>query len=231
MVADACAVQGISTDVRRAGDVRDLGEIDAIIVGGALYSNRWHPDAVAFVGRHRASLQRLPVWFFSSGPLDDSARSGALAAVPQVSTLAREIDIRGHMTFGGLLDKRPTGVLAMFAYGQEGDFRDRRHVGEWVERIATELKAATPETVRVIERTKAKPTVVIKPLAPEPPEEVAGTVYDEVLLAPPESTPAAKRSRLRRYLALDQDGEDEDDDRGLDLFSEAAEQDDLVDQM
>ena len=217
MVADACAVQGIKTEVRRAGDVRDLSKADAVIVGGALYSNRWHPDAVAFVGRHRATLQRLPVWFFSSGPLDDSARSGALAPVPQVTTLAREIDIRGHMMFGGLLDKRPSGLFGKFAYGAEGDFRDRRHVAEWVERLAADLKAESPTTVRVIESTtttvptpKPTPTLVIKPPEPatppteEPvePEAVAGKT--------------TKGSRLRRYLA--QDHVEEDEDEGLDLF-------------
>lgn len=234
MVADACAMQGISADVRRAGDVRDLGDADAVIVGGALYNNRWHPEAVVFVGRHRAALQQLPVWFFSSGPLDTSARSGALAPVPQVNTLAREVEIRGHMTFGGLLDRRPNGLFGMFAYGTEGDFRDRRHVAEWVERIATELRADTPVTVRVIGPTATKPTVVVKPFEPEPPEPTtppeapevkAGTAYDDIVLAPPsiEVTDSAgsKRSRLRRYFTLDRVGEDDDD--GLDLFDETAE--------
>jgi menaquinone-dependent protoporphyrinogen oxidase len=239
MVADASATQGLSTSVRRAGDVRDLGDADAVIVGGAIYSNRWHPDAVAFVGRHRAALRQLPVWFFSSGPLDDSARSGALAAIPQVSKLAREIDIHGHVTFGGMLDKRPSGILAISAWRTVGDFRDRRHVSEWVERIAGELSAASPATVRVIDTTPTpptKPTVVIKPLAPEPAPERSGPIFardaepePDDNVSEPES-PEPKRGRLRRYLALDKVGDD--DDEGLDLFGgDDAETEDLVDQV
>lgn len=216
MVADACAVHGIKTEVRRAGDVRDLSKADAVIVGGALYSNRWHPDAVAFVGRHRATLQRLPVWFFSSGPLDDSARSGALAPVPQVTTLAREIEIRGHMTFGGLLDKRPSGLFGKFAYGAEGDFRDRRHAAEWVERVATELKASPPTTVRVIE-----PEVVIKP--PEPVTRPAEEPIEQEVV----TGKVTKGSRLRRYLA--QDHVEEDEDEGLDLFGEDDDAEEFAD--
>jgi menaquinone-dependent protoporphyrinogen oxidase len=224
MVADACATQGLSTSVRRAGDVRDLANADAVIVGGAIYSSRWHPDVVAFVGRHRAALKQLPVWFFSSGPLDDSARSGALAAIPQVSKLAREIDIRGHVTFGGMLDKRPSGLLAMSAWRTEGDFRDRRHVSEWVERIASELNADAPMTVRLIETTPTpppKPTVVIKPLAPEPAPEPTGPIFardprPEDDISEPEGA-KPKRGRVRRYLALDKVGDD--DDEGLDLFA------------
>jgi menaquinone-dependent protoporphyrinogen oxidase len=235
MVADACATHGLSTSVRRAGDVRDLTNADAVIVGGAIYSNRWHPDTVAFAGRHRATLKHLPVWFFSSGPLDDSARSGSIAAVPQVSKLARDIDIRGHMTFGGMLDKRPSGILAMSAWRSEGDFRDRRHVAEWVERIAAELNAGSAATVRVIESTPSqqpKPTVVIKPLAPEPAPERSGPIFardlglEEDVREPADTKP--RRGKLRRYLALDNVGDD--DDEGLDLLvgDDAEETDELA---
>jgi menaquinone-dependent protoporphyrinogen oxidase len=173
LVADAFIRHQVRADVRRAGDVRSLEEFDAVIVGGALYSNRWHPDATSFVGRHRAALRRLPVWFFSSGPLDDSARSGALAPVPQVNALAREIEIRGHMTFGGLLDKRPSGLLGLFAYGEEGDFRDRHHVVEWVERIAEDLSREHESMIRVVDsagrtvppkQAPHRPPVVIVPM-------------------------------------------------------------------
>jgi menaquinone-dependent protoporphyrinogen oxidase len=224
MVADAFATRGISTDVRRAGDVREVSEADAVVVGGALYSNRWHPEAVAFVGRHRTALQQLPVWFFSSGPLDDSARSGSFAAVSQVSGLAREIDIRGHMTFGGLLDKRPSGLLGMFAWGPEGDFRDRQQVAEWVERVVADLQGDAAPTVRVIGTDG-------RPKAPAPPPPVPLPKHD----LPPEPEPQSeqprepdpdsetvpepdkpKRPRLRRYLHLEEDTDDE----GLDLFDE-----------
>jgi menaquinone-dependent protoporphyrinogen oxidase len=213
MVADAFAMRGISTEVRRAGDVRDLTEADAVVVGGGLYSNRWHPEAVAFVGRHRAALQQLPVWFFSSGPLDDSARAGSYAAVPQVSALAREVDIRGHMTFGGLLDKRPSGLLGLFAWGPQGDFRDRQHVAEWVERIAADLHGETAPTVRVIGGTKAPATVLPLP-QPVPFSKAEPPPEAEPEQAPVPEPDKPKRPQLRRYLRL----EDDADDEGLDLF-------------
>jgi menaquinone-dependent protoporphyrinogen oxidase len=243
MVADALARHRIGAEVRPAGDVRVLEDADAVIVGGALYSNRWHPDAVAFVGRHRAALRQLPVWYFSSGPLDDSARSGAFAAVSQVSALAREVDIRGHMTFGGLLDKKPSGLFGRFTWGPEGDFRDSRHVSEWVERIAVDLHGQLDPMVRVIE-DPAKPVSPKEPALPSAP--ASENAYDRVFLshARPvdvrsEQSPAvesavaapdnelesvlsepARSRRLRRYLRLDDDSED---DEGLDLFGDHAE--------
>jgi menaquinone-dependent protoporphyrinogen oxidase len=236
LVADAFIRHQIRAEVRRAGDVRNLDDYDAVIVGGALYSNRWHPDAAAFVGRHRADLRQLPVWFFSSGPLDDSARSGALAPVPQVNSLAREVEIRGHMTFGGLLDKRPTGLLGMFAYGQAGDFRDRHHVAEWVERIADELGREHESMVRVVDSTghpvapkpaPRRPVVVIVPMREgedvEP--DVSPNADDDIVdlrsdarIDWPRHVPAKAHglARIRNYLTLDD--EEADDDEGLDLL-------------
>ncbi|HVX68728.1 MAG TPA: flavodoxin domain-containing protein [Mycobacteriales bacterium] len=226
LVADAFVRYQVRAEVRRAGDVRSIGDVDAVIVGGALYNNRWHPDATAFVGRHRAELRRVPVWFFSSGPLDDSARSGALAPVPQVNALAREIEIRGHMTFGGLLDKRPNGLLALFAYGPEGDFRDRHHVVEWVERVSEELTREHESMVRVVD--SGGRTVPPKPDGPA--RDGSEIEPDGLLDAPTEigaewSADTSTRtssglSRIRQYLTLD---EEEADDEGLDLLLEAVE--------
>lgn len=219
MVADAFTRHRIRAEVRRAGDVKDPSEYDAVVVGGALYSHRWHPDAVTFVGRHRDELRRLPVWFFSSGPLDDSAGSGALAPVDQVNALAREIEIRGHMTFGGVLDKRPPGVFGLFVWGPEGDFRDRHQVAEWVERIADELTREDQPRVPTADApapapapTRSEPVITAPSAEPYQPQAV------EVL--PHAARAAGGLARIRRYLTLD---EEESDDEGLDLLMENAE--------
>ena len=45
-----------------AAEVYDLHRFDAVIIGGALYGNRWHKDARRFVTRHVRALRRVPVW-------------------------------------------------------------------------------------------------------------------------------------------------------------------------
>jgi menaquinone-dependent protoporphyrinogen oxidase len=140
----------ILADIGDAADVDDLADYDAVVLGGALYNGRWHAEASWFVERNLDALRELPVWFFSSGPLDDSARSGSIAPIDQVQDLARRADIRGHMTFGGVLERRPSRFLsALLAWGKPGDFRDREHVAEWVERIIARLnepQGELPET-------------------------------------------------------------------------------------
>ena len=157
MVGKAFAEHGWSVEVRPATDVTTVTGADAVIVGGALYMNRWHRDAVRFVKRHAAALRELPVWFFSSGPLDDSARAGDVAPVRQVQALAASIEIKGHMTFGGRLLPDAKGfVAARMAKTYAGDWRDPQQVREWVHQICThdmpEAITLPPETISLADR-------------------------------------------------------------------------------
>lgn len=140
MIAEALVAHEVPTDLGDAAEVDDLSDYDVAIVGGALHNGRWHRDARRFVLDHAEALRAMPVWFFSSGPLDHSARNGAIAPVDGVRRLAREIDVRGHMTFGGRL--RAEDVLPWDGFRHRhrvGDYRDPQQVEEWVRRIVAQL--------------------------------------------------------------------------------------------
>jgi menaquinone-dependent protoporphyrinogen oxidase len=140
MIAEAFVAHGLDTDIGAANAVDEIEVYDAIVVGGALYNDRWHQDATDFVDRNLPELRERRVWFFSSGPLDESARSGSLAPVRQVGELARRADIRGHMTFGGYLaGKGGRRLSSLLSWGKPGDFRDPQQVTEWVEHIVGRL--------------------------------------------------------------------------------------------
>jgi menaquinone-dependent protoporphyrinogen oxidase len=175
MVAEALARHGIDTEIGPANSVDDIEGYDAVVVGGALYSGKWHPDATWFVERHLETLRTKNVWFFSSGPLDASARSGSLAPVDQVQSLARRTDIRGHMTFGGYLEPKSTGFLgSLLSWGKPGDYRDPHQVEEWVERLVAHLDEPRTITLPDIDPTDERiATRVIRRLV------AAGTDEDE----------------------------------------------------
>ena len=73
MIGDALTEAGCEAVVCPAGGVSDFVGVDAVIVVGALYANRWHRGVRRFVRRNAAALRELPVWLVSTGPLDDSA--------------------------------------------------------------------------------------------------------------------------------------------------------------
>jgi menaquinone-dependent protoporphyrinogen oxidase len=156
LVAEAFVARGLVADVGDVNEVDGIDGYDAVIVGGALYSGRWHADATWFVERNLADLRAVQVWFFSSGPLDTSARSGALAPVAQVQDLARRADIRGHMTFGGYLEAKSSRFLSsLLSWGKPGDYRDPQHVNEWTERVIAQL--GEPRTIIRLPDTEPAP--------------------------------------------------------------------------
>src|SRR4051794_988370 len=136
MLGEAFQREGWTAEVRDVRVDQPVSDADVIVIGGALYMNRWPRDVRSFVRRHRAALRQVPVWLFSSGPLDDSARLGDLAAVAQVQAIAADLEAHGHMTFGGRLERDAKGFIAhSMAKKSAGDWRDPIHVAEWVHQI------------------------------------------------------------------------------------------------
>jgi menaquinone-dependent protoporphyrinogen oxidase len=148
MLSDTLRAQGHTVNLLRAERARDTQGYDAAIVGGALYANRWHRSARRFVARSEKMLRRMPVWFFSSGPLDDSAAGGAIGPVGQVEALMERVGAQGHATFGGRLapDARGFPAYAM-AKTNAGDWRKPDEIRAWAMRIAQALPSARPKPI------------------------------------------------------------------------------------
>lgn len=132
--------KGFNVHVLKTSEVRDVRVYDAVIVGSSIYVGKWHKNAKNFVKDHEAALRRVPVWFFSSGPLDDSAVEEDIPPVKSVAKRMERIGVRGHVTLGGRLDpdyKGPVG--SALAKEHAGDWRDPEHVARWADEIALEL--------------------------------------------------------------------------------------------
>jgi menaquinone-dependent protoporphyrinogen oxidase len=143
----AAAMRDASVDIelRAAREVKTLAGYDAAIIGGALYANRWHRDARRLVTRHLGALRRIPVWLFSSGPLDSSAARAPIPPVTEVAVLIERIGAVGHATFGGRLEPDVTGwMVHAMARDHSGDWRDPEQIRTWAIGIAARLSTARP---------------------------------------------------------------------------------------
>lgn len=145
MIARALEQKGYEVVAASADDVEAVDSFDTVIIGGALYANRWPSNVSRFVRRHVPGLRRVPVWFFSSGPLDDSANRGPVPPPRQVAILAERVGVQGHVMFGGRLlpDARGFAASAM-AKTQAGDWRDPDRIERWADDLATRIPVATP---------------------------------------------------------------------------------------
>ncbi|MBT8197614.1 MAG: flavodoxin domain-containing protein [Acidimicrobiia bacterium] len=142
LVGDALAAEGIDAEVIPAAEKPDLSHFDAVVVGGGLYADRWQKDARKFIKRNAKTLSDKPVWFFSSGPLDDSAEVEDIPETEPVHKLMELVGARGHETFGGALpvdaDWFPASAMAK---DKAGDWRDEAHIRGWAKKLAVNLRS------------------------------------------------------------------------------------------
>jgi menaquinone-dependent protoporphyrinogen oxidase len=144
-LGDALRAEGLDVELVRAEDAPSLERFDAVVVGGALYANRWRAPAHRFVTHHIAQLRRIPVWFFSSGPLDDSAERTDIAPTNEVSVLMERVGAQGHVTFGGRLAADAKGFPASaMAKARSGDWRNESQIRAWAHELAAALPTARP---------------------------------------------------------------------------------------
>jgi len=155
-IADALRAEGLDVEVLPAREASRAARFDAVIVGGALYANRWHRAARRFVSRRRRDLRAVPVWFFSSGPLDDSSDGGDIPPTAEVQRLMEQVGAIGHATFGGRLAPDAKGFPAnAMAKTHAGDWRNPARIRTWAAGIARALPGARPEPV--VERPGGSP--------------------------------------------------------------------------
>jgi menaquinone-dependent protoporphyrinogen oxidase len=145
ILAAALAARGIDVLAAPAAEVRSVEGFDAAIIGGALYANRWPAIARRFVNRNAQTLRKIPVWLFSSGPLDDSADRTVILPTTEVAVLAERIGAQGHVTFGGRLAPDAKGFPASaMAKKHSGDWRNPDRIRAWAAEVADALPAARP---------------------------------------------------------------------------------------
>jgi len=107
-VATSIACCGLETETRPAGQVDDLSRYGGVVVGGAIYMGRWHPEAAGFLERHRRALAGLPVAVFGMGPRTMKAEEVAASRAQMEKSLAKvpEVEPLATAVFGGVIDPR-----------------------------------------------------------------------------------------------------------------------------
>lgn len=86
-------------------------------------------------------MRVLVTYFFSSGPLDDSASHVEIPPVKSVRKLIARTGARGHATFGGCLSPDASGFPARaMAKTRAGDWRDAAQVRQWAKSVAAQLQ-------------------------------------------------------------------------------------------
>lgn len=138
-ISETLRAEALEADCRPAAEVADLRGYSAIVLGGALYTGRWHADARDFLERHRGQLATIPLAVFAMGPrtlaesdVEESRRQldRALAKVPELDPVSIAI-------FGGVVD--PAKLRFPFSRMPASDARDWDAIRAWARGLAAEL--------------------------------------------------------------------------------------------
>jgi len=139
-IAEQLRTRGLEVDCAEP-DEASVGGHEAVVVGSAVYAGSWMRSARQFVEQHSDALAQMPVWLFSSGPLDDPD----VEALPEkkVADLSEKTKALGHHVFAGKLDRedlsRAERLVVKAVKAPDGDFRDWDDVRTWADQIADTL--------------------------------------------------------------------------------------------
>jgi menaquinone-dependent protoporphyrinogen oxidase len=140
-VATVMREAGCSVDVLPARDADGVERYDGVIVGGALYTGRWHGDARHFLKHHRRELASTPLAVFAMGPLKDEPEElegsrrqleKALAGLPDLEPFSIAV-------FGGVVD--PAKLHFPFNHMPAGDARDPHAIRAWARQVLAAFEA------------------------------------------------------------------------------------------
>lgn len=137
------AERGIRAEARDVDDVTDLRHFRAVVLGSAIYVNRWLPEARRFAQIHASELCMRPVWLFSSGPLGPAGHLIPPSEPADVPVVLRLTRARGHRMFGGRLEMRhlrfDERALIRTIHAPEEDRRDWAAVDRFAAELAEDL--------------------------------------------------------------------------------------------
>jgi menaquinone-dependent protoporphyrinogen oxidase len=161
-IARRLRAEGLDTDCRPADEVAVLAHYDAVVLGSAVHTMRWLPEARRFALDHAAELRTLPTWLFSVSSVGDQESMLAPGAARVLRSLrgeTREIQAlraalrpREHRNFAGAIargDWSTAGsVFLRLMGGRYGDHRNWPAIDAWAGDIAHQLRAAGATDIR-----------------------------------------------------------------------------------
>ncbi len=142
-VGRALCGPNITVDIRLIGKVTDISTYDAVIIGSAIRSSRWLPEAESFLRENRKRLRNLPVAYFLScltlAKPGEEPRRMARAMMEPLLKEVPEVRPLGLGLFAGVLDYSKFGFgmrtvlrYKMWSKGvREGDYRDWTAIRKW----------------------------------------------------------------------------------------------------
>lgn len=150
-ISKTLAEQGFQVDLRLMEGNIDLSGYQAVVIGSAVQSGAWLPEAVDFVTRNREKLGKMPVAYFlvcmMATKQDAQSRNFVTGFLEPVRQLVKPV-AEGRFTGALVLNQHPFGerlglrIFLAYLKLKPGDYRDFTAVREWAAATAPLLNAS-----------------------------------------------------------------------------------------
>jgi menaquinone-dependent protoporphyrinogen oxidase len=154
---------GLHTELREADEAPDPAGYQAVVLGTAIYIGQWRSEASDWLQRHQASLSKMPLWIFASGPTGEGDPVELLKGetVPQkMQALMSVLKPREIRVFHGVLRPEEMNVLERITIKMVkaplGDFRDWKAIENWALDIAQNLQGIAAEPSETLPELQVK---------------------------------------------------------------------------
>lgn len=154
--ADAACQQGMLADTKAIGDVANIGDYDAVIIGAPINYDNWMSEARDFVTDNETALSNLPVaYFFTCGTLFEPTaenRNKAQIYADKLENLSERVAPVEIGQFAGVLDYSRMDLRTRIAMRipstlmgvDEGDYRDWDAIRSWSHDLPLESERTDP---------------------------------------------------------------------------------------
>jgi menaquinone-dependent protoporphyrinogen oxidase len=140
-IAKVLAARGHATLVMAPEEVEHVDDVDAVVIGSAVYAGHWLKSAKQMIERCQAALVGIPVWTFSSGPIGDPPKPDEDPV--DVADILTAVNTTEHQLFAGKLDVENLGfaerAITKALRAPSGDFRNWDEIDRWAGEIAAAL--------------------------------------------------------------------------------------------
>ena len=143
-IAQELCAQGMTVDVRRVGEVKDVSGYDAFVVGSAIRMGSWLGEAKQFVEANAAVLQSAPTAFFTVHMLntDDNEESKTNRAA-YVAPIHAIVQPDSEAFFAGKIELSKLSfldrMLSKMMGAQDEDKRDWDAVRQWADQLTPQF--------------------------------------------------------------------------------------------
>jgi menaquinone-dependent protoporphyrinogen oxidase len=144
-IGQTLSANGALVDVRPIKEVSDLSPYQAVVIGSAVHSGKWMPEAITFVEHHQNALRRMPTAVFQVCMMLATSNEQYKRMVPDwLSPLRTQIRPVAEGSFAGALwpnkysklsEKLGLRIFLAAIKLKAGDYRNWDAIRVWAENL------------------------------------------------------------------------------------------------